>query len=74
MGNDKIALPALITAAFMGTCSHVFLDSMMHGDLLPFYPWDRSNSLLDIVSYGQLYLFCVLAGIIGIVILGITRG
>jgi hypothetical protein len=71
--SGKIAAPALLTAAFTGTYSHVFLDSIMHGDLRPFYPWTRSNGLLDIISYGQLHLFCVLAGAIGIVIFGITK-
>ncbi len=71
--NGKIATPALIAAAFMGTYSHVFLDSMMHADLLPFYPWTRSNGLLDIVSYEQLHLFCFLTGVIGMVIFGIMR-
>ena len=72
--NGKITAPALIAAAFTGTYSHVFLDSMMHGDLLPFYPWTRSNGLLKIVSYEQLHVFCFLAGVIGVFIFGITRG
>ena len=72
--NGRIATSALIVTAFTGTFSHVFLDSMMHGDLRPFYPWTRSNDLLNIISYQHLHVFCFLAGVIGVFIFGITRG
>lgn len=71
--NVKIATPALVLSAFVGTYSHVFLDSMMHRDLLPFFPWTHSNELLYIISYEQLHLFCLLVGIIGIAIYWITK-
>ena len=66
--NKKITAPALIIAAFIGTYSHIFLDSIMHRDLYPFSPWSKSNALLHTLSYGQLHLFCIMTGIIGIVI------
>ena len=71
--NRKIPMLALIVSAFIGTYSHVFLDSIMHQDLHPFYPWSQSNGLLHILSYGQLHLFCVLTGIIGIVIYAVRK-
>ena len=71
--NVKIATPALVSSAFVGTYSHVFLDSMMHRNLLPFSPWNNSNGLLYIVSYEQLHLFCLLAGLVGIAIYLLTK-
>lgn len=67
--NKKIAAPcAVVVAAFIGTYSHIFLDSIMHRDLHPFFPWTNSNGLLHSVSYEHLHLFCLLSGIIGIAI------
>ncbi len=66
--NKEISVVALIITVFVGTYSHIILDSIMHQDLCPFYPWNKSNDLLHILSYGQLHLFCVLTGVIGIAI------
>ena len=68
INSEKISTSALVMSAFIGTYSHVFLDSIMHRDLRPFAPWANSNGLLHIVSYGQLHLFCFLAGVVGIAI------
>ena len=73
INNEIITVPALIVAALGGTYSHIFLDSMMHRDLFPFAPWTNSNGLLHIVSYAQLHLFCLLAGVIGIAIYWIRK-
>ena len=73
INSEKISTLAVIIAAFVGTYSHIFLDSMMHRDLLPFSPWTNLNGLLYIVSYEQLHLFCLLAGVIGITIYWITK-
>lgn len=64
-------VPARLTAgicfisAFLGTFSHVLLDSIMHADLEPFYPVSPDNRLLLIISIGALYKFCVYTGITG---------
>ena len=65
MNNDRIPDTALVISAFIGTYSHVFLDSIMHRDITPFYPFNSSNGLLHSLSYAQLHLFCVLAVIAG---------
>lgn len=49
----------------IGAWSHVFLDSMMHGDLFPFYPLSESQPLLGRVSLFDLHAFCVLSFFIG---------
>lgn len=54
-----------IISAFIGTFSHVLLDSIMHADLEPFFPLSADNRLLLIVSIGTLYKICACTGIAG---------
>ncbi len=60
--NSKMSI---IAGAFIGTYSHVFLDSIMHADLQPFYPFTKVNSLLHVLSYFQLHMLCVFTVILG---------
>lgn len=55
-----------ITGAFIGTYSHIVLDSVMHADMAPFAPWSRANTLLNLVSIETLQWFCVAAGLFGV--------
>ena len=61
----KIPKSAVIAGSFLGTYSHVLLDSIMHADLRPFYPVTNVNSLLHVLNYFQLHLLCVTAGVLG---------
>lgn len=54
------------TSAFMGVYSHVFLDSIMHVDIQPWYPFSLENNMLDIISVGWLHIFCIGLGILGL--------
>jgi hypothetical protein len=65
-------LPAA-TGAFVGTFSHVALDSLMHADIRPFAPFSASNGLLGVVSVGSLHRWCVLAGAIGLAVWVVRR-
>jgi hypothetical protein len=58
-------LPAA-TGAFVGTYSHVMLDSIMHADMTPLSPWSKANSLLGVISIGELHVVCVVAGAVGV--------
>ncbi len=65
---DEIAwLPAAF-GAFIGTYSHIVLDSVMHDDLRPLAPFSNANGLLDAVSVPALYLGCTVAGVVGTLI------
>ncbi len=55
-------------SAFIGTFSHVFLDSLMHFDVEPFYPLRTDNTLHGIITIGQLHQMCLYSGIIGAII------
>lgn len=55
-------------SAFIGSFSHVFLDSIMHADLQPFYPFMLNNSFLEIVSVWTLHKICFYSGLVGALI------
>ena len=52
-------------SAFIGTYSHVLLDSLMHRDMQPYYPYSLINNMLDIISVDTLNKACLYSGIIG---------
>ena len=52
-------------SAFVGSFSHVVLDSIMHADMEPLYPFSLTNSLLGFVSISTLYEICVYSGLAG---------
>ena len=56
---------AAASGAFVGTYSHVVLDSIMHADITPLSPWSRSNELLGIISISDLHIVCVATGVFG---------
>ncbi len=64
-GPRAISWTAALTGAFIGTYSHVFLDSIMHADLEPFWPFSASNDLLHLLGIPELHLLCVAAGLVG---------
>ncbi|MBK6293410.1 MAG: DUF4184 family protein [Rhodoferax sp.] len=62
---DVISRTALVTGAFFGTLSHLVLDSFMHRDIRPLYPFTQLNPLRDLVSHDGVYQLCMAAGAIG---------
>jgi hypothetical protein len=52
-------------SAFIGTYSHVVLDSLMHVDMQPYYPFSTINPLLGLVTVSALHQFCVYSGLVG---------
>lgn len=61
----KIAWWVALLSAFIGTFSHVLLDSIMHADLEPFFPFISDNALLSFISIQALHKFCIYSGMIG---------
>lgn len=64
--TESFAPTPVIVGAFVGTLSHVLLDSMMHADITPLAPWSTANGLLDLISVRTLHLFCLLSGLFGV--------
>jgi membrane-bound metal-dependent hydrolase YbcI (DUF457 family) len=63
----KIRWRVCFASAFIGTFSHVLLDSFMHYDVQPFYPFTLNNDFVTIMSIEQLHSLCLYLGIIGAV-------
>lgn len=64
---ESFAPLPVIAGAFVGTFSHVMLDSIMHSDISPFAPWSDANALLGLISIEALHQFCIFAGLFGVV-------
>lgn len=61
----KIRWPVCFLSAFIGSFSHVFLDSIMHSDVEPFFPFSLNNPFLDIISVSLLHKLCLYSAFIG---------
>jgi len=61
----KIAWWVSFLSAFIGTFSHVFLDSIMHFDVEPFFPFTTNNVFLGLISVQTLHKVCVYSALIG---------
>ncbi|MEO1080338.1 MAG: metal-dependent hydrolase [Pseudomonadota bacterium] len=61
----QISWPVTFISAIVGSFSHVLLDSVMHGDLQPFYPFWSGNPFLGAVSVEILHKLCVYSGLLG---------
>lgn len=55
-------------SAFIGTFSHVLLDSIMHADVEPFFPFTTDNAIQGVISIEALHQLCLHSGIIGSVV------
>jgi membrane-bound metal-dependent hydrolase YbcI (DUF457 family) len=52
-------------SAFIGSFSHVLLDSVMHSDVEPFFPFTLDNQLLGLISVSVLHKLCLYSGLVG---------
>jgi membrane-bound metal-dependent hydrolase YbcI (DUF457 family) len=68
---ENLSVRAVAFGAFAGTYSHVLLDSLMHADMSPFAPFSDANPLLGAVFLNTLHGFCLLAGLVGLVVVGV---
>jgi membrane-bound metal-dependent hydrolase YbcI (DUF457 family) len=60
-----IRWPAYISA-FIGSFSHVLLDSIMHSDVQPFAPFVLNNLFLGLISVEALHKVCLYSGLVGV--------
>lgn len=61
----KIAWWVAYLSAFIGSFSHVFIDSIMHIDVEPFSPFFRANSIQGLISVAALHKLCLYSGLVG---------
>lgn len=71
-GPRQITWPAAIAGAFIGTYSHILLDSVMHRDMAPLAPVSAENALLHVITVEALHLVCIASALAGAVIFGIA--
>ncbi|HNS31548.1 MAG TPA: DUF4184 family protein [bacterium] len=57
---------ASFSGAIIGAYSHIFLDSVYHHDIEPFYPWSSANRLYGITSPGSIETICITLGVGGL--------
>ncbi|HMG04027.1 MAG TPA: hypothetical protein VK581_01115 [Chthoniobacterales bacterium] len=63
--TDRISWTAASTGAFIGTYSHVFLDSIMHRDVHPMSPFSSQNPFYLVISLFTLHALCLVVGVFG---------
>jgi membrane-bound metal-dependent hydrolase YbcI (DUF457 family) len=64
----QLGTGAIAVGAFLGSYSHIVLDSIMHADIRPLAPFSGTNPLLGIISLRALHLFCLIAGAVGVAV------
>ena len=55
----------ILWTSFFGVYSHLLLDSFLYREVKPFYPFE-GNPFLGLFSFQQIYLFCGLSFLVGI--------
>lgn len=52
-------------SALIGTYSHIFIDSVMHMNVLPLMPLSKDSPLRGIISIDALHVLCLVAAVVG---------
>ena len=63
---DTLTWGQVAAGAFVGTYSHVAIDSLMHPDMRPIAPFSPVNALLGLASYDAISLACGILLVAGI--------
>ena len=74
LGTDRgVTRIVAMTSAAIGSYSHVLLDSLMHSDMQPLYPFSDANQLLYSLTRHDIYRWCVYAGLMGMALYSVIR-
>ena len=63
--NFSIRWWVVLLSAFIGSFSHVLLDSFMHADVQPFYPFNLDNPFQKWMTIEALHKLCLYSGLLG---------
>jgi len=66
---NRVSWVVAVVSAFIGTYSHVILDAIMHADVQPYFPFSVDNEFLEIISVEMLHNYCMMSGLVGILLL-----
>lgn len=61
----KISWLVALISAFIGSFSHVFLDSIIHLDVQPYFPFALNNHVYQMIPADTLYKLCLYSGVLG---------
>ena len=61
----EFRMPIAVVSGIFGGIFHSVLDGIMHEDIHPFRPFTDANPLYELVSLRVLYLFCIITGLVG---------
>jgi hypothetical protein len=64
-GHLPISWPIAFVSAYIGSYSHVAIDSIMHADIQPLMPFSTGSALHGIISIEALHVWCVASAAIG---------
>jgi hypothetical protein len=64
----RVTWRVVLLSGFLGSASHVALDSIMHSDVRPFAPVSSSNALLGLLSRSELHDVLIYSGMVGMVL------
>ncbi len=62
---QQSSFTSVVVSTMVGLFSHVFLDSLLYAEMVPLYPIP-GNAMLGLVSYGAVYMFCIISGMLGL--------
>jgi hypothetical protein len=65
VAHRPLTWAASAAGAWIGTFSHVALDSIMHPDVVPGWPWFAGSPWLGALPVGGLHVACVVLGVVG---------
>ena len=71
ISDHPIPWSVALISALIGTYSHVGLDAVMHQDMNPLWPIAYGNDMLGVISVEALHVLCVLAGLLGGVLIAL---
>lgn len=63
--GSRVAWGIALLSAFIGSFSHVLLDSIMHADVQPFFPINLENPFLRYITTAWLHKLCLYSGLLG---------
>jgi hypothetical protein len=66
--SPDIDIGSALAGAFVGTFSHVFLDSLMHSDVHPLSPFSNANEMFGLIGPGSLHLICFVLAVAGVLV------
>ena len=69
--RSESSVIGIFLGGIIGGVTHPLLDGLMHRDVQPFAPWSSANPFLDKIGVAPLHTGCLVAGIIGFVLMGI---